>query len=292
MQIYNKQDLVKELEILGLPEGGLINLKISLGSIGYIIDGAKTLIDALLEVVGPRGTISQPAFVNSYFLPMTEAQSHEVSGRYSPSYAGAVANAMVWHPDAYCSTHPIQRFAAIGYRARELMEAHKPESFAYDVLRVMAQEGGKTLKIGTDKKAVGIGTTHVAVELVGLKRNNDVQKGLNYFDYRDKQIKLFKRHWPTVCQPVFEKFTSVWVDAIEARGKIGLADATIADMGRALDAEVALLKSQPEAILCGRYYCPCCAGWSHTSYSNEAKLLYYICVMGVIGKQLLKKYID
>ena len=72
MKVRTKDDLVRDIQALGIRRGELLNLKVSLGSIGYVVGGARTLIDALMEVVGEVGTIEAQAFVRCYPLPLSE----------------------------------------------------------------------------------------------------------------------------------------------------------------------------------------------------------------------------
>jgi aminoglycoside N3'-acetyltransferase len=57
MTKLTKEDLVKDIRALGVKEGDLLHLKVSMKSIGDVEGGAKTLLDALLEVVGKEGTL-------------------------------------------------------------------------------------------------------------------------------------------------------------------------------------------------------------------------------------------
>ena len=51
------EEILKEA---GLKEGMNVIVHTSLGSLGYVSGGAKTVIDALIETVGDKGTIMMP----------------------------------------------------------------------------------------------------------------------------------------------------------------------------------------------------------------------------------------
>ena len=53
----HKLNLIRDLEDIGVHSGDTLNVKASLRSIGEIQGGANTLIEALMEVVGEKGTI-------------------------------------------------------------------------------------------------------------------------------------------------------------------------------------------------------------------------------------------
>ncbi|GAH28757.1 unnamed protein product, partial [marine sediment metagenome] len=260
IETIDKQHLIEDLQALGIIQGEVLYTKVSMSSIGYVVGGAKTLIDALLEVVGPAGTIITNAFITGYPIPLSQKNAQKISDRYTSSYAGAFANAMVYHPDAVCSTHPIQRFVAIGAYAKELMASHTPESPAYDVLRILAQSaGGQNLKIGTDAKVVGVGTTHVAQELLGFQKNNP-RLGVNYYDYETKQIKTFERNWSGGCGVGFNNFIPFYRDAgaIKSEGRVGNADSKITDMRETLEIELEMLSKEPRLFLCNQPTCKDC----------------------------------
>ena len=256
--VSTRASLVRDLKRLGVRPGDLLAVKASLKSIGHVEGGADALREALLEALGPSGTVVALSFVNVYPLPLNGEDRRKVSSPSSPSYAGALANAFLRHPDVCRSTHPIQKFTAIGARARELMEAHTPESYAYDVLRVLAEEGGRALKIGSDEKTVGVGTTHVAIGILGLRQRRP-RCGVSYQD-RTGGIATFERDWAGACARGFINFMPHYrrAGAILGEGRIGQAASKITDMRRTLEVEVEMLRKDPSFFMCKDPACPDC----------------------------------
>ena len=198
---FTREELLRDLRLLGVRPGDLLCVKASLKSVGRVEGGVDALLEALLEAVGPAGTVVTLSFVKVSRLPLRGATARQVSSRFTRSYAGALANAVIRHPRARRSTHPIQMFAAIGHRARELMDAHTPDSYGYDVLRVLAEEGGRSLKIGSDEKTVGVGTTHVALGMLGLRQKRP-RRGVQYLG-SDGTLAMFERDWAGACREGF-----------------------------------------------------------------------------------------
>jgi aminoglycoside N3'-acetyltransferase len=287
MRAINKIDLVTQLKTLGVSTGDILNVKASLSSIGWVEGGAVTLLEALREAVGPTGTIVTDSFVACYPLPLSEAKRNIVMDDRSPSYAGALANAMIAHPDSVRSKHPIQKFSAIGKLAEELMNEHTPDKGAYDVLKWMSEIGGKNLKIGPDSKVVGVGTTHVAICLLGFQ-DNSPKLGVLYRK-TDGSVDLFERQWPGGgCGRGFNNFIPIYRanGAILFEGKVGSAESKITAMRRTLEIELNELRNEPGLFLCRDAFCePCRLGFT---FSEGSRILVQIG-KGVKLVRLLKE---
>lgn len=266
------EDLVRDLRALGVRAGQLVNAKISLSSIGRVAGGARSLIDALIEVLGPEGTLVSDAFVESYPLPLSTRNAQKIVDEKTPSYAGAFANAMIKHPRGVRSRHPIQKFAAIGALAETLMREHTAASGAYDVLARMAESGGLNLKIGSEEKVAGVGTTHVVLCALGY-RQKPLKHGVMYREV-DGTIRLFVRNWVGGCARGYLNLAPLYRDggAVLAEGNIGMAPAKITDMQRTLAIEMEALRENPRLILCGDPLCESCRiAWE---FSDTSPLVF------------------
>ena len=58
--LLTKDDLIFHFKRLGINEGCVLEVHSSLSSLGYVLGGAETVVDALLETVGEKGTIVMP----------------------------------------------------------------------------------------------------------------------------------------------------------------------------------------------------------------------------------------
>jgi aminoglycoside 3-N-acetyltransferase len=277
--------LVSDLKKLGVSKGDLLNVKMSLKSIGQVEGGAETVLNAILDVVGKEGTVITDSFVEVHRLPLRRKDRVVVDDN-TPSYAGALANAVLKHPDMVRSRHPIQKFAGIGKLAKELMLSHTPDSYAYDVLRKMSHMGGKNLKIGKDEVVVGVGTTHVAIGELGFKRNRP-SLGVLYRDEKNN-IKLFKINWPGICSDGLIKFIPYYRkgNAILSEGFVGNADSKITYMEKTLQIELDLLKNDPRFFFCDN---PLCDGCRLTWEFSEKK--YGLFLYEAIRRKNIKKIV-
>ncbi|MGQ1889372.1 AAC(3) family N-acetyltransferase [Thermophagus sp. OGC60D27] len=283
--MWTKEDLVFDLKKAGIPAGALLHLKVSVRAIGKIEGGARTLLDALLETVGPNGTLVIDSFVTSYPLPLNREHAAKLSTPKSPSYAGALANVMISHPNSVRSKHPIQRFTAIGKLAHELMDRHTPQSGGYDVLERMTKMGALNLSIG--RKTIGVGTTHVAIEKSGLTKKNP-PRGVNYMD-DDGNVKLFKVNWNGGCGRGFPKFIPLYEQAGCLKWiKVGNADAVLTDMAGTLAVEMEKLKEDPSFFFCDDPACKDCRlRWEHST-GSYLKVKYY-SLLQLIKRKRKKK---
>lgn len=253
-----KEQLVIDLKKLGLKRGDLVNVKASLSSIGKVEGGAKTVIDAILEVLGEEGTLISEAFIAEFLFPLTKKQKKIVSSDNLPTYAGAVAATMTKYPQSYRSLHPVQKFVAIGAKAKELMHNHTADTYAYDPLRVMSENKGVNLRLGGIDKVVGVGTTHVAIGITGLRQKR-FKRGIYYIDANDEK-KLFVSNWAGGCAEGFNKLFPLYrnANAIVGEGKVGEADSIITDMKKTLNFEVSELKKNPRFFMCNDPSCVHC----------------------------------
>ena len=97
-QKITKEMLIEDIKRAGIKPGDILNLKISLKSIGWVEGGAETVVAAFLDVVGIEGTIVTDSFVSVKSLKYLK-QNDYLTDDNTPSYAGAVANAMLKHPN-------------------------------------------------------------------------------------------------------------------------------------------------------------------------------------------------
>ena len=182
---------------------------------------------------------------------------------------------MIRHPHMERSSHPIQRFVAIGARAKELMAAHTPDKNGYWVMEELARLGAFNLNIG--EKVVGVGTTHVAVEKTGLKKRI-IPRGRNYLGHNG-EVRLFNVNWNGGCAKGFVKFVPLYEQAaLIRRGKVGNAATMLTKMEETLKLERQVLEKDPSFFFCDDPTCKDCRlRWAHST-GNWLLVKYYSAV--------------
>ena len=285
--LITKQELISDLLNIGVKKGDLLHLKVSLRSIGKIENGANTLLDALLDVVGPEGTLVIDSFVTIYPLPLSKEHRRIVSRYDTPSYAGVLANIMIKHPNMYRSNHPIHRFTAIGKKAKELMFKHTPESHPYQPLVDMINLQGKNLTIGD--KVAGVGTTHIAILAMGFNQKIP-NYGVNYQN-SGECVKLFKCNWVRgFCADGYWNLVKLYEErgGVIQKGKIGNASSMLIDMKKTYEIELSAMKDNPRIFLCDKPYCwQCRVSWS-ISEKKYLKAIYYRTLYALRNRSIIE----
>lgn len=131
--------LVTDLHELGVTHGSLIIVHSSLSRLGWVVGGAQAVVEALVEVVGPTGTIVMPSQSSSisdpaeWSNPPVPPEWMETIRNAMPVYdpalspttgMGAVVDCFLHHPLTVRSAHPTVSFAANGPLADEITRNH------------------------------------------------------------------------------------------------------------------------------------------------------------------------
>lgn len=105
-----------DLRALGIRRGMDLIVHSSLSKMGHVLGGADTVVDALVAVIGPRGTLMMPSF--------NHRQTRCYNPLATPTVSGAIPNAMWRRPEAIRSLNPTHAVAAIGPKAEQLCRGH------------------------------------------------------------------------------------------------------------------------------------------------------------------------
>ncbi len=158
-----RSGLAADLADLGLREGDTVMFHTRLSAVGYVAGGPTTLINALLDVVGSRGTLLVPCGWNDAppydFLTWPRPWRERVRAEhpaFDPDLSesdhdnGRLPEVLRRRPGAVRSRHPDVSFAALGARAEELTAEHPwddPHGPGSPLARLVAA-GGRVLLLG------------------------------------------------------------------------------------------------------------------------------------------------
>jgi aminoglycoside 3-N-acetyltransferase len=125
-----------DLGALGVRSGQILLVHSSLSSIGYVLDGAQTVVSALRRLLAPDGVLVVPTGTPSDRSAWASDRSAGNGDRATvPPYApyitpsvrmGRIAEYVRTTPGALRSAHPHTSFAALGPRAVEMIAGHAP----------------------------------------------------------------------------------------------------------------------------------------------------------------------
>lgn len=244
--VIDKTRLIRDLRHLGLKAGDLVMVHSSLSAIGRVKGGANTLVQALLDVLTPSGTLAMPVFGTIPFDVKTSA-----------STLGVIPEALRTHPRAVRSFHPTHSVAAVGPRADDLIAKHleSPTAAGRDTpYGRLIDMGGKILLLGVDNDRNT--TMHTLEEYVGAPYLSD--RKVTYLDSRGREhtktLKLFPGpHRDFIgLDPLFRE------QGVEIIGKVGDAVARLIDAKKMHDAVLAAFKDDAALVLCDNPNCDDC----------------------------------
>lgn len=245
--VVTKNQIEAGLRDLGLEAGDTALVHSSLKSFGRVEGGADSVIDALLEVTGPKGCVVVPT------LTLGASESPVIFDvRESPSTSGLITNTFRERPEARRSHHPTSSAAAIGWAAGEMMAYHNdtPCGLLSPYGQVYTR-GGWCLFLGAKWSTNTM--FHVAEEIV-------MPKYLRFAEFRDavlidengsRSTVAFRRYncYQTGVQRDLSKMGPVFEAAgVVRHGTIGSSECTLIRAKDVIDISVEILRDRPEEI--------------------------------------------
>ncbi|SIO09853.1 aminoglycoside 3-N-acetyltransferase [Singulisphaera sp. GP187] len=110
-----------DLRALGVRTGGILLVHSSLSALGYVVDGAPAVLEALIKAIGPGGTLVLP----THSWRIMEAGRRDFDVRTSSSCVGAIPETFRRMPGVVRSLHPTHSVAAMGPLAGWLIADHE-----------------------------------------------------------------------------------------------------------------------------------------------------------------------
>ncbi len=212
--IIRKSRIVSDLRTLGVTPGQTVMLHASVKAIGWVVGGPDVVLDALLEVLGPAGTLmmyagSEDSIYRIYDWPEEKRQAYLAEfPPYDPARTRAyrkwsiLTEYLRTRPGACRSGHPDSSFVAFGGQADSLTRDH-PLQYGLgpgSPLEKLVQAGGNVLILGSPLSDVTV--LHYAEHLANIPGKKTVR-------YR--------------C-PVLQDGQSRWVEIEELDSSGGIAD--------------------------------------------------------------------
>ncbi len=204
-----------EFRTLGIAAGQTVMLHVSVKTIGWILGGPRVVLETLLKLIAPGGTLMMLASWegNPYRMdrwsPAQRAACLAECPAFDPSTSPAdhrelsiLAEYLRTWPGAYRSRHPLASFVAVGAQA-EWLTADHPLHYQHGAdspLARLCAVGGTILLVGAPLSTITL--LHHAEHLANVP---------------DKQIDRYR-------MPVLQDGRRVWVDIEEYDTTDGIAD--------------------------------------------------------------------
>lgn len=137
------------LREVGLRAGDIVVAHSALRSFGWVEGGEDAVIDALIAVAGPTGTVCMPTLSYGDYGPRRPPPPFDP--RATPGIVGRIPERFRKRPGVRRSLHPTHSLAAFGARAEELLRGHElsPTPCGPDSpWGRIARAGGRVLMIG------------------------------------------------------------------------------------------------------------------------------------------------
>ncbi|MFP4249775.1 MAG: AAC(3) family N-acetyltransferase [Armatimonadota bacterium] len=243
-----KDDIVDDLRALGVGPGMTLMVHSSLSALGHVEGGAETVIEALLEAVGPEGTLAMPAMPGGGVFDVDT----------SPSTVGAITEAFRKRSGVQRSFHPTHSACAVGPRAEYLLEDTLDHPTAIGAEspwgRLSRLPEGHVLLLGVDQDRNTL--LHHPEEIIRAPYLNTIER--EYLDesgnVRTKTLRLFPGpHRDFIgLEPVIRESGAM------RTGKVGRAVARLMHATTTVEAVTAALREDPAAVLCDNPNCDDC----------------------------------
>ncbi len=158
-------DLIEHLRALGIESGDLLLVHSALSGMAC---RPETLLDALLEVIGPEGTLLVPTFTPSF---RHDSPDGTFDLDRTPSSVGYLTELVRTRADAVRNLDPIHSFAAIGGRADEFGRLHARNSYdPNNVLGRLHVADAKIMAVGLDPFGRSMTFFHYVEQREGVER--------------------------------------------------------------------------------------------------------------------------
>ena len=252
MTTVTQHDIAAALRALGLGRGHTVLAHSALSRFGHVEGGADAVIDALLAVVTPEGTVMVPT--------LTGDETHSAANPpvfdplHTPCWTGTIPETLRKRAGAVRSVHPTHSVAAIGAGAAALTEDHinaiTPCDMRSPYGRLAEQRGGFVLLLGVDHEAST--TFHCVEEIVGVDYHMqpDLVRATLILEGGPVYRHYLLHQWGTprnysIMEPVFIE------RGIQRTGRIGNATVRLIDAAGMFEVTVQALKANPR-LLCAR----------------------------------------
>jgi aminoglycoside 3-N-acetyltransferase len=261
-KVLTRSSLAGDLRRIGLAEGDAVMAHAAFSRVGTVLGGPDALVDAVLDVIGPEGTVLSyqdwelgvdvwdedgrvAAAFRDHVQPFDPATARPARDH------GVLAAVIGTRPGVRRSGNPGASVAAVGARAEEFTADH-PLDYGYGegspFARLVAA-GGRVLMVGAPLDTMTL--LHHAEHLAVLPRKRRIEVEYPLATPEGtiwRVVEEFDTSEPVVPGPPEDYFRLIVEDFLATgaghRGLIGEADSVLVDAPAMVDFAVAWLESR------------------------------------------------
>ncbi len=267
----DKKDLLKALRMAGITKGDLVMVHSGLSSFGRIEGSAETVIDALLESVGPKGTVLFPTFTTSFIYfdgTLNKSQRYRPFDRNNPAQVnvGKIPQSFLKRKGVHRSGHPTHSVAGIGQLAEKCLCAHKETDSPTgenSPLAKLTDLKGKILHLGSDLSATTF--LHLLEDKMDLPYLGNAVCRIKDPNGKTRTV-LIPKHLPghrdfydsgAENSKFFNKAKAYGLEIREV--SMGLGKLRVIEAGSLYEIGIRITKEDPNIFLCDKAECAFCS---------------------------------
>jgi len=243
-----QQGILAGLRALGVKPGMVVMAHSALSSFGEVAGGADAVIEALIEAVGPQGTLLMPAMASVPVFDVSVAKSN----------VGIVTDTFWRRPGVIRSIHPTHSAAGIGPMAQQLLAGHVSQPTALGPEspwgRIARLPDGYILLLGCDQDRNTL--LHCAEEAVDAPYLTPLQR--EYLDENREKRSITLNKFPGPHRDFIGLDHVFRERGVMRTGKIGKAACRLMHAAGTLEAAIEALRRDPAAVLCDNPHCDDC----------------------------------
>ena len=241
------QELIHQLQAGIVEPGMVVMVHSSLRSIGHVEGGAGTVVQALVDVVGKKGTVLFPGLIFNGSVTEFLRTNPVIDLRQCPVTTGAIPRAAAAHPLARRSIHPSHSVVGIGPAAESLFAGDQngqgpcgTESPFYKAAMI----NGYILLMGVTNTRNT--TLHCVEELAAPYMNSDGVCDVEVVDYQGLSRPFAVRGYPINLPRRFDAINPYLLERnIMTEHQLGQAKVMRIDARRMIACALDLLEENP-----------------------------------------------
>ncbi|MGB9690720.1 MAG: AAC(3) family N-acetyltransferase [Candidatus Sumerlaeaceae bacterium] len=261
LKVWTQPELSEHFQRAGLAAGDAVILHSSLKRLGQVQGGAETVVEALLDVIGPQGHLLVPTF--TYCLPLWNIPPFDIDA--TKSRVGVITETIRLRPDAVRSFHPTHSVAVIGPDKEALTRNHLHATplgvdCPFDRMR---KYGAKILMLGTTQdtnSSLHLCEVLAKLPYIHVTFSDNQNFELAWFINEEQQVEYVPIYEVPGCSRGFRVVEEPLRRAGVLRDVVvGYAPSQLLLLNDLIEAMNELLTATPTLLLCRNEQCTICS---------------------------------